>query len=179
MNDVKIYVDAGADRSAPINGKHRQCAYTVVRTDGRSESRFYGLGHLRDMSVAIAEGIIAALMDLLPEALESAPELLPNIEIICGSPGFWNRLVQTCEVEILDREHARGLDQQDSWKKLAVLAAVFRLPAPRKATGPSEERALLWVQKEREKLSKEALSKVSLDASGITECWRKDLEFSA
>ncbi|MGO4199075.1 hypothetical protein AB4Z13_27320 [Rhizobium sp. YAF28] len=176
MSDLKIFISAGADDSAELTGDHRPCAYVAFRTDGNSESRFCGQGHLLDMNAAMAEGLLAALTDFFPIDPTSDFGLLPDIEIICPGPGFWKRVIQTCEAETSNPHRARGLDQHDCWKKLAVLAATLELAAPRKPSSPSERGILNRVTEQRKKLAKEAIGKVPRDASGISVSWREDME---
>jgi hypothetical protein len=174
MIELKIFISAGADESAKLTGDHRPCAYVAVRTDGKTEARFYGEGHLLDMNAALAEGIVAALADIFPINLESVE--LPDIEIICSGPGFWKRVVQTCQAETSNPNRAKALDQHDCWKALATLAAIFGLPAPRKPVSPLERETLNRVTEERKAVAKEAIGRVPRDAAGITNSWRKDVE---
>lgn len=178
MNDLKIFIDAGQDSSAELSGRHRPCAYVALKTDGKTTMAHCGMGHLRDMNAVSAEALVASLTHIYAD-LGGSSDLVPAIEIISGSPGFWKRLDLTQEAEVLNPKRAQGLDQHDCWKKLATLNAVLGLAPPRKPASPSEEDMLKRVKQLRKELAKKAVARVPHDASGITEAWHEDWELGS
>jgi hypothetical protein len=161
LTEIKLFIDAGQDSSAKMIGKHRACAYFVLRVDENGGRRgYWGIGNFKDTQAAFAEGILAA-------SGVQDPDDFPIFAIVAESPGFWQRVAQTLEKEINEPRKAEKADQRETWKKLTGGAALLNLSDPRKPISPSEERELKAAKELRLFYAKKAVTEVPTDHSGL------------
>jgi hypothetical protein len=143
MPDWKLTIDAGASSGGTDPYGFSTGAYFAKLVTADWAYEFTGIGRVKDLSLFYARGIIDALDHLARE--REATQLLPG-DIICGGPGFWQRLKDTWRSELSSPSKVKTPDEHAIWLHLAQLEGLFDLQPPRGPSGTAEAAELSKVK---------------------------------